>query len=476
MPENTVATQFTETVLQHLPDDLSNKFREILQSSGTESTLEDVFRFVHGAESDTAGRAWEDRSKQEGARKALDALLKPSDLKRRRDAEDVSTSAKRPKFGGDIEDSGAPLYTLHSISATSPVRKKVDLVVTASSLKFLNSTSQATEAVVSLGDLKRAFILPTRGKTKPHWTVVILSTDKQDKASPSPQVIFGLDASVTAPLSVTVAGAEKTLIKKGDSTLPFIRTFLSHLLLPNAVYETDTSVFKSACSKEPVAGTEAYLGAKIGSLWFLKDGILWGESKPCEFWPSDALMDIRIISATGRQCSATLIKRMDGNSDYEEGEGEETAFTFIDGREQDGMAQWLRKYRKVPNGVAPVAPVAVPSGPLTINSLALESDSEDEDFEDKSDSDSEEGNNLSDEEKGSADDASGDDDEDEAAEEEGPEEGEEEEEEEEELKPENHPLMRPGAMPKMSKAAMNMVVDMMEDELMGGDEIDELED
>jgi len=56
----------------------------------------------------------------------------------------------------------------------------------------------------------------------------------------------------------------------------------------------------------------------------------------------------------------------------------------------------------------------------------------------------------------------------------------EDEEEEEELKPENHPLLRPGAMPKMSRAAVDMVVGMMEQDLVGGpeegDDEDELDD
>ncbi|KAF9011631.1 hypothetical protein BDZ89DRAFT_1077571 [Hymenopellis radicata] len=468
MTETPKAT-FVDTVSSHLAESLSKKFKALVHSSEAVSVLEDVFRFVHGAESNRNGQPWEDRTKQEALRKALDALLKPSDLKRRREAEDTSTgaqSAKRPKLGGDIEDDGAPQYILHAVSATSPVRRKVDLVVTASSLKLLNTSSQATEAAISLSDLKRAFVLPTRGKTKAHWTVVILSADTQDKTAPSPQVIFGLDASVSAPFSVTIAGSEKTAVKKGDATLPYIHAFLSQIALPNPVYETDTAVFKSASSKEPVAGTEAYLGAKVGSLWFLKAGILWGESKPCEFWPADSLLDIRVVSATGRQCSATIVRRVEG---YEDGEGEETQFTFIDGREQDGISQWVRKYRKMPTGAAPPPPPpSLPAGPVTINSLAAESDDEDDDFDDKDESE-EENSDTSDEEEGSNNgaeaeaDASGED--------------EDDDDEEEELRPENHPLMRPGAMPRMSRAAMDMVVDMVEGDLMGpGDEVDELDD
>lgn len=45
---------------------------------------------------------------------------------------------------------------------------------------------------------------------------------------------------------------------------------------------------------------------------------------------------------------------------------------------------------------------------------------------------------------------------------------EEEEEEEEEFDPTHHPLLRPGAMPKMSKAALEMAVGIVENDLVGG--------
>jgi hypothetical protein len=51
------------------------------------------------------------------------------------------------------------------------------------------------------------------------------------------------------------------------------------------------------------------------------------------------------------------------------------------------------------------------------------------------------------------------------------------EESEEELQEKHHPLMRQGAMPRMSKAAIDAVVDMMNEDTMGGsEEEDELDD
>ncbi|KIY66964.1 hypothetical protein CYLTODRAFT_376949 [Cylindrobasidium torrendii FP15055 ss-10] len=463
---------FLDLALAHLDQPL----QDTLRSVDKQEALEDILRFICGSETRSSGDKWDDRAskRQSDFLKAINAQLKPSELKRRRDDDSEpseTTAPKKAKLGDDIVDDSAPLFILHAISTTAPVRKKVDIVVTAASVKFVNATSQAIEAVISLSSLQRAFVVPTRGKTKPHWTVVILSSDVPDTAAP--QIIFGLDAAAPANLYTTPTNGSKTAVTKGAETLPILRTLLSHFGLPNPVYETDTKVFKSAASREAIAGTEAYLGAKVGTLWFFADGVLWGEAKPCEFWPADSIVDIRVISATGRQCSATIIRR----SEDEDEEGVQTGFTFLDGREQDGIRQWVKKYRKVPQGTDEQEAELVPTaGKMTINSLAMLSDSEDDDYTESDDSSDEDGEGEeSEDEDGDGDgepDSNADDDEDAD-----PDDDEEMAGPDDELDPAHHPLMRPGAMPKMSKAAMNMVVGMMEEGLGGGvEEVDELEE
>ncbi|PBK96427.1 hypothetical protein ARMGADRAFT_696214 [Armillaria gallica] len=459
--------QFLRVVSSCLPEELSQKLKNLSKSSPeAEIILDDVIRF--GA-----------------VKKGLDELLRPADLKRRRDAEgDVPQTSKRPKLDHDDASDGPHRFTLHSVSTTSPVRKKVDIVVHESTVKFVVPASLATEAVVSLAQLSRAFILPTRGKTKPHWTVVIISTNTSEKGTSSPQIIFGLDASAPSPLSMTDSTSVKKLMKKGDPTLPAIKELLSHLQVP--ILQPSTDVFKSACANkgsDGCPGIEAYLGAKVGSLWFMKEGILWGESKPCEFWPVEDLMGItdglRMISATGRTCTLILTRRSAEDPGEEEDDaGEETAFSLIDGKEQDGINQWVKRFqgafgRKKDEENRPALPPA--TGKMTIMQIADDSDEEDDDFKDDEQEEEEEeeatsessgeedggGGDSGSEENvgGSDDDASGD-------------------EDEEVLKEENHPLLRPGAMPRMSRAAIDMVVDMVEEDMLGNDEDeeDELDD
>jgi len=267
---------------------------------------------------------------------------------------------------------------------------------------------------------------------------------------------------------------------------------------------------------EGVAGVEAYRGAKQGTLWFLDEGVLW-DGKPAEFFALKDLAKngkegevegIRIISATGRTCSVILRrveagegkgkrtkedeKSDDGDEEEDEDEEERVVdvdFGMIDGKEQEGIARWIKKHRHLfgrrdlPSSQVQAAPqskttngvVSRSSGTAT-NAVATtstnpnaedESDEEDSDFVDDSSSDGGSATSESEDEDGDA--ASGGSEA--GAESTGDEAGDGEEEKEEdgdELDPGRHPLMRPGAMPRMSRAAMNAVVGMMTDDLIGG--------
>ncbi|KAF8549408.1 hypothetical protein OG21DRAFT_1515252, partial [Imleria badia] len=411
-----------------------------------------------------------------------------------------SKTRSRQKTAHDDADD-APLFTLPSISTTSPVRKKVDVTVHARSIRFVNPTTRALEASIPLASLTRAFLLPTRGKPKGHWTVLLLPTDVPDKAkSAAQQVIFGLDAlsaasfETTSYSSGTSTPTSTTTVVKGEETASSVRKFLSHIPVP--LLEPSPIVFRSACatpkSGQGAAGIDAYLAAKSGTLWFFDTGILWGESKPCEFWsvsdlvPKDA---VRLISATGRTCSVILSRKRAPDGDEDAEDVVETAFSMVDGREQDPIDTWAR-HRKHLFGKSPAATAAAqPARGSKTNEARPahgvngsvkgpvwdDSDPDDDDFEASSedlensstdeDEDSEGGGGA-----GSADEN--------GSLSEGAEEGGEEFSEDEELDPARHPLLRPGAMPRMSKAAINTVVDMVHRDFVdeASDEEDELED
>ena len=224
-------------------------------------------------------------------------------------------------------------------------------------------------------------------------------------------------------------------------------------------------------------------------------------------------------------------KKDDGDEDDGGEDAVETDFGMIEGKEQDGISEWCRKYSKN-FGVSSLTaastaktPASAPApsasakgkgkGKARATDEDMEVDGEDEaannldlsnnpmaedegdvDDDNYTDSDSELSDGSDSEDKDVSDDSaaedSGDSDSDAEGEEVGDESRREPESEdvedddhdEEPLDPKHHPLLRPGAMPKkISKAALNAVVGMMEENFGmsaaatdAGDEEDELDD
>ncbi|KAF7324619.1 Rtt106 domain-containing protein [Mycena kentingensis (nom. inval.)] len=500
---STMTTPFLDAVAGHLPSELTESLDQLKATSPDAGiTVDGLIRFVAGGAAPNADSQPSWAEKQAAATKALSALAGPNtNGKRQREDEGSAggSEAKRQKTDPSppAEDLGPPLFTLHAISANSPVRRKVDITIYSDSVSFVNASTSAVEATIPLSVLKRAFLLPTRGKTKPHWTVVVLSVDvtdpanKKDKAKEKerekeqPQVIFGLDASATVKYTTYTgesATPEVTTLKSAP-TRDLLLNFIRRLRLP--VLEPTPTVFRSACpgiaasaSEGGVPGAEAYRGAKVGTLWFMRQGLLFGEGKPFEFWAVSDLLGrdegLRIISATGRTCTVILARKSSPaeRAELEEDEkdmGVETALTMVDGREQEGINKWVREHRSL-FGKEEV------QGQGSAMLVQDDSDEEDGDFVDDKSSDggsassdseaeSDDADTAEDDDGEGSDDADGDG---EAMEQDGA----ESEDEEEELRPENHPPMRPGAMPRMSRAAIDTVAAMVTEDLVGGDEED----
>ncbi|KAF9221793.1 hypothetical protein BS17DRAFT_737004 [Gyrodon lividus] len=505
-------TPLLDILSKHLPTGIS--LAEISKSSESRSTVETLLSFAVGGECPTRlSNIREDWTrKQPAATKALLEFLGMKGSKRARESEDTDESNSKRHKTADADADDLPLFTLPSISTTSPIRKKVDITIHGRSIRFINPGTRAVESSIPLSGISRAFLLPTRGKAKGHWTVVLLPTDVPDKgkapAASCQQIIFGLDALSAAKFETTSysSGSSSPIpatVAKGEETVASIRKLLSHLPVP--LLQPSATVFRSACatakSGDSAAGVDAYLSAKAGTLWFFESGILWGESKPCEFWAISDLTakdGIRLISATGRTCSVILSRKSGTSKEaYETGDDEageddgeeivETEFSMVDGREQDPISAWTRQRKHLlgkdatsslptflsKQGQAATNGKEVPNG--TVKGAAWDdSDSDDEDYESassadldhSSSSDSDDGEDV----HGSVNGDSG--------ESEGVEESGNEKFEEEELQEAHHPLLRPGAMPRMSKAAIDVVVDMVNDDLVddASDEEDQLEE
>src|SRR6267154_5195645 len=94
---------------------------------------------------------------------------------------------KKPKYedGGEDdkdEDDGddVPQLTLHAISATAPVRHKIDITLHTRTLRLAHSTTGAPTARCARIALTRIFLLPTRARSSGalQWTALLLAGDK----------------------------------------------------------------------------------------------------------------------------------------------------------------------------------------------------------------------------------------------------------------------------------------------------------
>ena len=292
-------------------------------------------------------------------------------------------SSRREENGqaGDAVDEDdaddAPHLTLHALSATAPVRHKVDITLHARTLRLAHSTTGAPTARCARTVLTRAFLLPTRARSSGtlQWTALLLAGDKP--APPAPKGARAASGTAAAniagaarfelacsvPDSTNVAVPRMTVHSHPSSSAPppqsisareALLTLLTSII--SGISVTLTTVERAA----PLTGITAFRGVRETSLWFFDraDAGILADARPAELW---ALADlapgaegIRVCTATGRTCSVVLTRHNahgsekrgeEAMSEDEEDEGEETEFRMIDGKEREGILEWVRRHR-----------------------------------------------------------------------------------------------------------------------------------
>ena len=526
---NMSKTPYVDAVSTSLPSVLS----DLLTSFDAISLdkLETLIRFCTGATCPPriAGHAGAWTSGQTRAQSQLSVLNQKTGEKRNRPDDEVGEAgtstangsgapSKKQKLGlTDSADDSKALYTLHSVSVAAPIRKKVDISIRKEAIHLSNPSSGSLEARISVESITRAFLVSTlaRNKNKEQWMVVLLSADSFDKKSESSdhtQVMFSIDKDVPAGKEgfKTTSGLKSQVThSKGDPTLPLLQEFLACLPSHIKVITADkgSQVFSSSSGQPYV---DAYRGAKEGTLVFTEHGILWGNARPCEFFALEDLSKhsespveggVKTLSATGRTFTVFVRRRASGEDVDEEGEDEdedddqaeeEIEIAMIDGKEKEKVDSWIRKYKHL-FGKQKGSPVVDKKGKgkaleepvpdFGQDELDSDGDEDDEDFapdesdggEPSDDSDSDEAESAEEGGLDNDDDDNGDDDDDENEDDEI---GDDEAENlnADKLDPAHHPLLRPGAMPKMSKAALEAVVNMVEGDLENNEDEEEEED
>lgn len=172
-----------------------------------------------------------------------------------------------------------------------------------------------------------------------------------------------------------------------------------------------------------------------------------------------------------------------GEEEEEEDHAIDVDFGMVDGREQEGIARWVKRHRHL-FGQKEFETRNAVRADETAPKPSVDNEDSDEDDSDFAVDSSSDGGSTTDDSDNDRDDQSEEEGEETSASE-GAGEAEEanvEDDGEEELKPEHHPLLRPGAMPRMSRAAIEAVVGMVEADMLGkseqggGDSEDELDE
>ncbi|KAJ3872985.1 hypothetical protein F5051DRAFT_444680 [Lentinula edodes] len=417
-----------------------------------------------------------------------------SEPKRGRDSggenESMMMMKKRRKLSVDND---LPQYTLHSLSITSPIRKKVDITIHERTVRTSTSGKFTTTKILSLplSALCRAFGLPTRGEGKGKKGKGVMVNDDKEKE----QIIFGLDATMNGTLiyttSYTMSHTTHTSmrVRQYKQTVGVLTEFMARLgrgvQRHHLVVQTNIDNFECLSSTHtlilPTLAIPANLGAKPGRLWFTPIGILWAESRLCMFWSLGDLtsMGVRTISTTGRVCTVVLTRT--GTTEEEE---EETVFGQIEGEEQEVVNSWVRMHKGEFGGSMGGTQSQHQSnprpGPLTIYQLVLDSDDDDGDGElhDTEGSGSEEDcreDSATDlalveeqEDPGGSGQSGSNNDHDHDHEGGGGRRA----EEDDELALTHHPPLLLGVMPKISRTAVDMAVGMNERDVSGDDDLD----
>lgn len=453
----------------------------------------------------------------------------------------ASSTNKKPKHeAGEDEEDGEedpPHLTLHALSATAPVRHKVDITLHARSLRLTHATTGAPVARCARAVLTRAFLLPTRARATgaPQWTALLLAGDAQTPTPPAASrknngagagegrgAAKGKEkrsARFELACSVPEAGAVPRLTPhhRTLTSTPVSRSALpSSSLSPNTHFPTPSTPHQALLSLlssvstptaatapklvqiergAPLAGITAFRGARETSLWFFDGasaasgaaGIL-ADARPAEFWALGDLArgdaGVCVRSATGRTCTVVLTRCPAARTALteeteEDDEGEETEFQMIDGKERERIVEWVRRHKSafgiaVPQGAEAGGAGAGGGGGVVARGGDSDSDSDFEQESGGSDGGSPSSGGSSSgpgehevtegsENEGGAGESSV-----EAEGDDGDDEG--DDEEIVELDPKRHPLLRAaaaGAIPKLSRAAVDVVVGLVVDDLVG---------
>lgn len=264
-----------------------------------------------------------------------------------------SPPAKRQKLDAAVDvftsstadDNTSSVLTVRDISFQTPLRKKLNLIFTATEIQAHSAAKQ--ELSIPLSHIRHVISVAAPDKTAKTWNFVVMYGDNE-----------GLDAWVFG-VPETVA---KTAV--GSSSFNFDPEKFYKPVLIDAfkqlagivVVEPSAADFTSPIPlpgrpKETAYHAVSHRGAKEGYLYFLKTGILYGFKKPVQFFPIDTIREVTFTNILQR--TFNLVVSTEDNVEGEEFEMIDQALFpgvqeyTVKHKIQDASLSELRKAKKV---------------------------------------------------------------------------------------------------------------------------------
>jgi hypothetical protein len=252
-------------------------------------------------------------------------------------ASSISTPpAKRQKLD-PVEVFSAPTttdpssqLTIRDLSFQTPLRKKLNLIFTQTSLEAHSAAKQ--ELSVSLAKIKNVICVAAPDKAAKTWNFVVIYTVDETVDAWA----FGVPDTVA---KTAVGGAsfhvDSTVESYKGCMISAFKQFVGIGVVEPSVTEFTSPLSVAGRPKDTAFHVIAHRGAKEGYLYFLETGILYGFRKPIMFFPIDTIREVTFTSILQR--TFNLLVSTEDNV-----EGEE--FGMLDQACFDGIQKYTVKH------------------------------------------------------------------------------------------------------------------------------------
>lgn len=243
----------------------------------------------------------------------------------------AQNDTKKRKFTTAVVPQEDPNYpnqdaaiTIPNVSVSMPVRKKLDLLLTASVFVARKSDTETPEFVLNYrtDTVEAAFILDVPEKTKPQWNLVVVFTRQGGDAYEFFQVTLFEETIKT--VIKPIVGEQYSGSLKDMLLLYFQRRDIS--IISNETIERGESLFQ----------VTAHRGSKDGLLYFLPTHIFFGFKKPLLLFRLQDIQSVSYSSIT-RSTFNVVVKYTDRFTTEEN----EIEFSIIDQSHYDQINQYV---------------------------------------------------------------------------------------------------------------------------------------